>query len=265
MSDHVHRVRRTTDIAFWLQIPEVMIAARNERSRWLDIKCTHWSPLGMTMSEAYMFRVSMPKADELKYNIRFQWDEGTDQTLGVAVDDHESDRTIGRAELNLQTAQAVIGVFMEDNDVIHYKKHWKEAEHIHGKRPQLTNSINYLMAMLEMDITNVLEQQSLTQAINVGQVTNTHKQTANILTPIRDYMDTIFSSIAGGVNHIVNPETPAKYIRTIATGQQSLFDEVAESSRESHLIYQNWIYANLRYQLRESLQIIYRNHTEQNG
>ena len=265
MSDQIHRQRRKTDIAYWLKIPEEMIVARNECTRWLEIRCTHWSPLGLTMSEAYMFRISMPNADEFKYIVKFQWDEGTEQTMGISLTDIASDRTTGKALWDLNSTQAIIHVYMDSNDILYYKNHMQESRWINHSRPQLTDAIDILMEFLESEIKHALEKQAAELALQAGQVpSNISAETANILTPIRDFMDKIFLKIAGGDRY--EPTTLKSsdtYVDEIARNQQSFLNDVAICSHDSFLVYQNWIYANLRYMLRERLQIIYRRHTRQ--
>ncbi len=154
---------------------------------------------------------------------------------------------------------------MDSNDILCYKNHMKESRWINKSRPQLTDAIDILMEFLESDITRALEKQTVELALQATHVASYKlAETAKILTPIRDFMDKIFLKIAGGDSYDPAELTPPDtYVDEIARNHQSFFNDVAVCSNESFLIYQNWIYANLRYMLRERLQIIYRRHTRQ--
>jgi hypothetical protein len=206
----------------------------------------------MVMSEAYVFRISMPNADELKYNAVIQWDEGTQQIMG-------------RSLMNVSDMLMLLDAFQPPNVLVRYHNHIAETERMHRLRPLLTQDIEMLIFSIELDITNALDEASNTHSIETEHVSDNKASTAKFLTSIRKCMDILFGNVAAGGVVNVESATDNQEAKHIATKQLPLLNIISQHSRETEFFYQNWIYATLRYQLRDSMQIIYRNHTAQNG
>ena len=235
------------DISHWLQIPEIMIVGCSSRSRWVDIRCTHWGPIHSPRGEAYLFRVCMPDAEKKEYSVEIQWDNGEMQKLGAST-------------MDVSSAQMLVYAFMyAPEQTARLEKHMKETQRLAVRHPELVNAVDLVVALIEEEITKMLEDKAVSNATDSGNVADSRADTAQTLTEIRKHLDIVFLAIAGGATCETVPISKESYIMDIATS----LNDIATESRQTYLRYENWIYAELRYQLRWSMQLIYRNHTGQ--
>ena len=257
--------RRNTDIAPWLEIPDIMVVAKNERSRWLDIRCSYWRPVGPEMREAYMFRVSMPTPDELIYQIELQWDDGTEHVMGATMGDSIAKRNQVKTALNQITATQVVRELMDPKNVQRYEAHLNEGRCIHNQQPLLTAAVDLLIEQLNIAIRTASDEQLVLGEMDEASDAHINRDVAHTLTEIRVYMDKVFRRVADGDDYHKITTGPTKgYVRGIANAHQAAFNDVALHSRHSQ-VYQNWVYENLRHQLRQHLQWIYRECTGHAG
>jgi len=236
------------DISHWLQIPEIMIVGCSIRSRWVDIRCTHWGPIHSPRGEAYLFRVCMPDAEKKEYSVEIQWDNGEMQKLGAST-------------MDVSVAQMLVYAFMyAPEQTARLEKHMKETQRLAVRHPELVNAVDLVVALIEEEITNVLNEKIVADAVETEKVTTSRAHTALTLTAIRKHLDGVFLAVAGGTVFPVHAES---YIKDIAIRNLFSLKDITTESTQTDFIYENWIYAELRYQLRWSMQIIYRNHTGQ--
>ena len=257
--------RRNTDIAPWLGIPDIMVVAKNERSRWLDIRCSYWRPVGPEMREAYMFRVSMPTPDDLIYQIEIQWDDGTEHVMGATMDDSIAKRNQVKTALNQITATQIVHELMDPKNVQIYKAHLDKGMCIHNQLPSLTAAVDLLIELLNIAIGVEMDKQLVHGAMDEANDAHINRDVAHTLTTIRVYMDKVFRLVAYGDDYRITKTRPVvDYAIGIANAHQAAFNDVAMHSHYSPS-HQNWVYENLRHQLRQHLQRIYRECTGHTG
>jgi hypothetical protein len=244
--------RLTDDIAHWLGIPEIMIVDRNEISRWVDIKCTHSSPLGQAMSEAFLFRVHC--SADAKYTIRIRWDTGIEQVMG-------------RIGMSASESTILIHAFMTSDDVLRITKHAEQTVKMLRMHPMLITDIELGIIFIEQAITDTLSKKTTADAVHTNHISDGKSSTAIFLTTMIKKLDPIFAKISAGddadisgLGLTADDESADEHIPGIT---QSLND-IAKASIDSNYIYQNWIYAELRYKLRDGMHILYKNQTAQN-